>query len=78
MTTVTQVYVLRAVNTADFNESDIVVVGTSREAAEKQFAKILKDRWTNRLSQDDLDFYTTFDNYKESWSDQYDVVGLFS
>jgi hypothetical protein len=78
MTTVTQVFVLRAVNVCDFNENDIVVVGTSREAAERQYAKVLKDRWDNHLDKDDIEFYETLEKYVDAWNEQYDVVGLFS
>lgn len=66
------VYVLRAVNMSDFNESDIVIVGYSRESAAQQLGNILKDRWENHLNVDDKEFYQTLENYQEAWNEQYD------
>jgi hypothetical protein len=74
----TSVYVLRAVNTADFNEPDITVVGTSSEAAERRFKEILNNRWDKYLDEDDKDFYKTLDNYEDSWNQQIDLSELVS
>lgn len=73
---ITQVYVIVANNTADFSESDIVVAGTSREAAERQFNTVLKERWNEQLDQDDLDFYETFERYEDGWRYDWTVCGL--
>lgn len=78
MTLPNSVFVLRAVNTADFNADDIVVVGVTREAVERQFKRVLKDRFENHLDQDDLDFYKTLDNYEDSWHESIDECGLAS
>lgn len=75
---ITQVFVLTGVNGADFNENDIVVVGTSREAAMKQFDKVIKERWDNILNEDDRNFYKTIENYDDSWNKSFTVCGLFS
>ena len=78
VTNIPQVYVLKATNGADFNESDIIVVGTSREAAMRQFDKIIKERWNEQLNEDDRDFYKTMENYDDSWNRSFEVCGLFS
>lgn len=78
MTLPNSVFVLRAVNTADFNADDVTVVGITREAAQKQFKRVLKDRFENHLDQDDLDFYKTFDNYEDSWHESIDECALVS
>jgi hypothetical protein len=70
------VYVLRAVNTADFNEHDVVVVGATREAVEKQFRKVLKDRYENHLDADDIEFYGTLEKYIDSWNESCEVCGV--
>lgn len=73
---ITQVYVIMANNTADFSESDIIVAGTSRKAAERQFNTVLKERWNEQLDKDDLDFYKTFEKYVDCWSYDWTVCGL--
>lgn len=65
------VYVLRAVNGADFNESDIVVVGFTRESAAQQLGNVLKERWENQLDKDDLEFYEVFERYLEGWNEDW-------
>lgn len=76
MTQVTQVYVIIANNSSDFNESDIVVAGTSREAAERQLATVISERWNNQLNEDDREFYENIENYADVWRHDFTVCGL--
>jgi hypothetical protein len=71
-----KVFVIIATNTAEFNISDIIAVGTSLEKAEFQLQKVLKDKWHNHLDQDDLDFYETEEKYINSWTTECTVCGL--
>jgi hypothetical protein len=71
-----KVFVIVAVNNADFDSRDIIVVGTSLEKAEFQLQKVLKDKWLNHLDKDDLDFYKTEENYIGSWVTECAVCGL--
>ena len=78
MTQVTQVYVLIANNGSDFGESDIVVAATSREAAERQLAVVIAERWKNALDEDDREFYGNLESYADVWRPDFTVCGLAS
>lgn len=71
-----QVYVMVANNSSDFNETDIVVVGKTREAAERQLATVIVERWNEQLNQDDKDFYENIEKYADAWRSNWTVCGL--
>lgn len=62
------VTVLHAINCSDFGEADIVVVGASKDLANKKLHEKIVSRWDDTLGQDDKEFYSTCDNYEECWS----------
>lgn len=72
-----QIYVIVANNSSDFNESDIVVAGKTREAAERQLATVIAERWKGQLSEEDREFYNnSLDDYTDAWRPDWTVCGL--
>jgi hypothetical protein len=61
-----QIYVIHAINTADFDDDEAWAAGTSKDLAEAELMQVLVGRW-NKMSEEDMEFYTTCGDYYDAF-----------
>lgn len=63
-----EVFIIQALNSADFDEPEILGIGITEESARKWLNKCLKTRY-DIMSIDDRDFYgRSLEQYIDTWS----------
>lgn len=63
----THVHIIHAVCTSDFEAMDIMVAGSTKEAAQRAFDELIDFKWNNEVDDDVREFYEELDAYRRAW-----------
>ena len=63
-----KVWLLKATNSADFNEPEYIGTGISEKAVGNWFRNILGKKWNEMLDEDKEFYENDFDTYENSWN----------